>query len=379
MPTDPVESMPIRMGPLGLTPTLTITNFGIDSNVFNDSVNPKSDFTFTTTPRMQARLRSGRLLVGGSLATGLVYYQQFDEERSIDYSAQGRGDVDLGWFRPFARAERLDTRDRLSVELDIRAPRVSTLVEGGARAVFSPKTGVIVAARRSAVTFDQASIFDGVLLSETLNTRTTTVEGGLELYFTPLTTMTVMVAKQEDRFAASPERDADSLKVMPMIRLEAPAIIQGMLAVGYRRFDGIDPRLPDYRGVVFQGSLSHVIAERTKIAVGLMRDVQYSFEILEPYYLTSGARVTVTHQLRDTIEVRAVASRDRLDYHAQPSALDLLGRRLDHVELVSAGFGYLLRPNVRVGVDVEYARRRSERAERGYERTRLLGSASYGL
>ena len=376
---DPIESMPIRLGPLGLTPTITVTNFGIDSNVFNDPVDPKSDFTFTATPTMTARLRSGRLLVGGALSSGLVYYQQFDDERSIDYTAQGRVDLDLGWFRPFGRAERVDTRDRLSLELDIRAPRVSILAEGGARAVVSPKTGFTFAARRTSVTFDQASVFDGVFLSETLNSRTNVFEAGLELYLTPLTTMTMLVSRQEDRFEAAPERNSDSLRVMPTLRLDAPAIIQGSLAVGYRRFNGIDPGLPDYRGLVFKGSLSHVIAERTKVGVSIARDVEYSFERLEPYYLTTGARLTVNHQLRDTIDLRAAAARDRLDYQGQPTLPALTTERRDHVELVSAGFGYLLRPNVRVGLDLEYSRRRSHRFDRQYDRTRLLGSASYGF
>ena len=51
----------------------------------------------------------------------------------------------------------------------------------------------------------------------------------------------------------------------------------------------------------------------------------------------------------------------------------------DRVESVSAGFGYLLRTNVRVGLDVEYSRRSSSRLDRCYDRTRLLGSASYGF
>jgi hypothetical protein len=379
VPSDPIESMPIHLGPLGLTPTIAITNFGIDTNVFNDPVDPKSDFTFTATPTMTGRLRSGRLLVGGALSTGLVYYQQFDDERSIDYSTKSRIDLDLGWFRPFGRADRLDTRDRLSLELDLRAPRVSTLVEGGARAVISPKTGVTFAARRSTVTFDETSVFEGVALSETLNSRTTVLEGGLELYLTPLTTMTMMVARQEDRFEVTPERNADSLRVMPTLRLEAPAIVQGMLAVGYRQFDGLDPSLPDYGGLVFQGSLSHVIAERTKVGVVLARDIEYSFERLEPYYLTTGARISMNHQLRDTIDIRAVAARDRLDYQIEPTDLAPAGTRRDYIELVSAGFGYLLRTNVRVGLDVEYSRRTSSRLDRRYNRTRLLGSASYGF
>ena len=376
---DPIETMPIRLGPLGLAPTITITNFGIDSNVFNDSVDPKSDFTFTATPTIAGRLRSGRLLVGGALATGLVYYRDFDDERSMDYSSRSRIDLDLGWFRPFGLAERLDSRDRLSLELDIRAPRVSTLIEGGARAVVSPWSGFTFAARRNSVAFDESSIFDGIALSQTLNSRTTTLEGGLELYLTPLTTMTMLVSRQEDRFDAMPERNSDSLRVMPTLRLDAPAIVQGTLGIGYRRFDGVDPSLPDFAGVVFKGSLSHVIAERTKVGVAIARDVEYSFEVFEPYYLTIGARLTVNHQLRDTIDVRAVAARDRLDYENLPTALEPTNTRRDYVELVSAGFGYLLRTNVRVGVDLEYSRRRGDRLDRRYDRTRLLGSASYGF
>jgi hypothetical protein len=370
--------MPIRLGPLGLTPTLSVTNFGIDSNVFNDSVDRQQDFTFTATPKVQARMRSGRLLLGGVLASGLVYYQKFDDQRSIDYSAQGRADVDLGWFQPYALAERLDTRDRLSVELDLRAPRVSTVVEGGGRAVFSPAMGFRFDARRTTVTFEDGEIFDGVFLSETLNSHTTVLEGGLELYLTPLTTMTVMVTGQQDRFESRPDRDSDSFRVMPTLRLEAPAIIQGSIGVGYRRFDGRSAELPDYNGLVFQGSLSHVIADRTKVDVGLSRDVQYSFEVLEPYYVTTGVRLSLSHQLRDTIDLRALASRDRLDYHAQSTATAAPSRS-DRVLLYSAGFGYHVRPNVRVGLDLEYTRRQSERDDRQYDRTRLLGSASYGF
>jgi putative beta-barrel porin BBP2 len=378
VPVDPLDSMPIRLGPVGLTPTFAVTDFGIDTNVFNDSVDPQRDFTFTATPKVQARLRSGRLILGGILATGLVYYQKFDDQRSIDYSAQGRGDADLGWFQPYAFAERLDTRDRLSAELDLRAPRVSTAVEGGGKILMSSTTGVRFSARRTSVAFEDGQEFDGVFLSETLNSHTTILEGGLDLNLTPLTTLSVMVSGQQDRFESRPDRDSDSFKVMPTIRLESPAIIQGSLAIGYRRFEGRTDALPDYAGVVYQGALSHVIAERTKVDVGLSRDVQYSFEMLEPYYVTTAVRLGLTHQLRETIDIRGVASNDRLDYRAQPSA-EPASSRLDRVRMFSAGAGFLVRPNVRVGFDLEFTRRRSERADRQYERTRLLGSASYGF
>jgi hypothetical protein len=375
-PPDPIESMPFRFGAMGLSPTLSITNLGIDSNVFNDAVDPQSDFTMTVTPRIQARLRSGRTLLSGSLATGLIYYKEFSEERSIDYTADVRGDVDLGRFRPYASAARLDTQERLNAELDIRAPRVQTDLIAGASFYATARMGIVGSIRQSSLTFDEASVFEGVPLSRTLNSDTTIVEGGLEFYVTPLTTVSVVASRQEDRFDQSPERDADSIRVMPSIRLEAPAIVEGSFAAGYRSFDGLDPTLPDYSGLVFKGTLSHTFLDRTRVEVLLSRDVQYSFEELEPYYLMSGLRVTVSHLLRDAIDLRASAGRERLDYRAERPVSD---SRRDTADIISIGGGYRLQPNLRLGLDLEFAWRDSDRPERAYDRTRLLGSLSYGF
>ena len=154
--------MPFRFGPVGLSPTLAITNFGVDDNIFNDATEPKRDFTMTVTPRLQARLRSGKVLLSGAVATGLVYYQKYDDERSIDYAADGRVDFDLGWFQPYALASLLDTRERLNAELDVRAPRTQTTLAAGAKALLSPKTGLVFDLRRAGLDFAEGTTFDGV-------------------------------------------------------------------------------------------------------------------------------------------------------------------------------------------------------------------------
>jgi Putative beta-barrel porin 2 len=379
-PADPIESMPFRFGPLGLNPTVTITNFGIDSNVFNEAEDPQRDFTMTFTPRVQARLRGGRVLLSGALATNLNYYQKFDDERSADYFADGRADVDFGWFQPYGSASRIDTRERLNAELDLRAPRVQNDLAAGARFLAGSKTGLVLGVRHSSLTFDEASVFDDVTLSRTMNSKTDTVEGGLEFYLTPLTTVSVVGSRQQDRFVQSPARDSDTWRVMPSIRMEAPAIVEGSFAIGYRHFDGIDPTLPDYTGLVFKGALGHTFWERTRLDLQLSRDVQYSFEETTPYYLTTAARLTLRQQLNESVDLHASAGRERLDYRVQDEAGAPTGQlRLDRADVVSAGAGYRLQSNVRIGVDVEYARRLSDRADRAYDRTRVLGSFSYGF
>jgi hypothetical protein len=380
-PTDPLETMPIRLGPLGLSPTLTITNFGVDSNIFNDSANPQRDFTMTVTPRVQARLRNARVLWSGALATGLVYYKEFDEERSVDYESEGRVDVDLNWFRPYARAQVLDTRERLNAELDARAPRTQTTVAGGARVVLSPKFGLVVDARHAGLRSSEGTLFEGVPLSRTLNSKTNIIEGGLEVYLTPLTTFSVTTSRQTDRFDESPERDSDTFRIMPTIRMEAPAIIEGSLSIGYRKFTPLSSELPDYSGLVALGTISHTFIERTRVSLTLSRDVQYSFELNEPYYLTTGYRVGVNHQLREEIDVRLTAGRDRLEYRAEERVPDALpdDTRTDHADVFDIGGGYRFQPNFRVGFDVEFARRSSDRPDRDYSRTRIFASMNYGF
>lgn len=375
---DPIDTMPLRFGPLGVTPTLAITNFGIDSNIFNDASDPRSDFTTTVTPRVLARLRRGRTLLTGSIASGLVYYQKYSDERSIDYATDGRVDVDLGWFRPYASAQRLDTRERLNAELDIRAPRVSTNLAAGAHILATPLLGFTFDAKHVGVTFDPGTTFEGVELSNTLDSDQTTIQGGVEVYVTPLTTLSVIGSRQEDRFPLAPERDANSFTLMPTVKLEAPAIIQGTFGIGYRSFDGLAPEMPDYTGLVFRGTLSHTFFERTKADLTLMRDVQYSFEVEEPYYLTTGIRATLTHQLLEAVDIRGVISRDRLEYRQQ-AVENGVDNRVDRLHLMSAGVGYRFSAYLRVGVDIEYARRLSDREDRKYDRTRVLGSATYGF
>ena len=377
--TDPLESMPIRLGLLGLSPTLAITNLGIDDNIFNDATDPKRDFTMTVTPRLQARLRSGQVLLSSSVATGLVYYQKYDDERSIDYAVDGRVDVDLGRFQPYALASYLETQERLNVELDARAPRTQTTLAAGTKVLLSPKTGLVFDYKQAGLDFAEGTTFDGVPLSQSLNSTTKTLEGGLELYLTPLTTFSVVASRQTDRFDQTPEKDADTFRILPSIRMEAPAIIRGSLAVGYRRFSAIDPETPDYSGLVVQGSLTHTFAEQTKVDLLLSRDVQYSFEETEPYYLTTGFRVVVTQQLGESFDLRAIVGRDRLEYREEATSSVPNDTRIDRASVLGAGVGYRFHPNLRTGLDVEFAERTSDVPDRRYERTRVFASMTYGF
>jgi hypothetical protein len=375
-PVDPLESMAFRMGPLGISPALAITDVGVDSNIFNESGTPREDFTATVTPQLTARLRAGRVLLSGFNSTGFVYYLDFADERSVNYMVNGRVDFDAGRLQPFVAADLLDTHERLNQEIDVRAGRMSRTGSAGLKVLAGPRTAFVVSGRWHDFQFDSGETFEGVPLSTSLNRQVDAYEASIDHALTPLTTLKVSAAWQEDRFDQSPGRDATAFSIVPALTFDPIALVQGTLAVGYKRFEPRSADLPSFSGVVVRTAIAYTLLERTQFEFRGARDVQYSFETLEPYYIGSGARLQITHRLTGPFDLQAAAGRDRLSYrNIDPS----LSERVDRVDLFSAGVGYRLAENVRLGVNWEYTRRLSDRPDRRYDRRRIVASMLYGL
>ena len=373
-PQETVESMPIHAGPVGLRPSLSVTNAGVDSNVFNSADNREDDFTTTIVPRIVARVRAGRLVFSYGAATDFVYFKDFKDEQSVNFASGVRIDGNLGHLQPYISTGWVSTKDRLNAELDARAPRTQRTIIGGTRILVASRTTLVFNARRADLEFDQGTEFDGADLAHNLNSRADSVEGGVQLALTPLTTLNLTTSVQRDRFDSAPERNADTFRITPSLQFDPTSLIRGTVLVGYRHFDTLDPALPDYSGVIVQILAGYTLLERTKFDVDLSRDVQYSYEDLEPYYLSTGGRVTVTHQLVGPFDVQAFGGRQSLDYRAAGGG----DSRTDRVETFGAGTGYRFHTQYRVGFTWEHNRRRSDLPDRRYERDRLFASLTYG-
>jgi putative beta-barrel porin BBP2 len=371
-----IEAMPIHVGPLGLRPSLSITNVGNDSNVFNDAEHPQEDFTATVVPRLLARVRGGRMTLSYGSAADMVYFQKFTSERSVNSTTDIRLDANLGRLQPFASIGWVATRERLNAEIDLRTPRTQRTLAGGARMLLASRTAMVVSARRFTLDFDEGAIFKGVDLSRTLNSRTDSVDGSLQLLLTPLTTFSMTTSLQRDRFEAAPERDSDTLRLLPALQFDPTTLIRGSVAVGYRRFRPLTPNVPDYSGLLVQAGIGYTLLERTKFDLDLARDVQYSFEDVEPYYLSTGGRLTVTHQLVGPLDLQAFGGGQTMAYRQRGISGDV---RRDQVRSYGGGAGYRLRNNMRLGVTWETNRRQSALADRDYVRRRIYASLTYGL
>jgi hypothetical protein len=373
---DPLESMPIRFGPVGISPSLAVTDVGVDSNIFSSAEDPREDFTATIAPRVIVRLRGGPMLLTVSNTTGFVYFHEFADERNVNYSWETRADFALGRLRPYLGAALADTRERLNAELDIRAPRRQSYLTGGAHLAVATRTAATFEFRRGDLDFDEGVSFEGVPLSRTMNDRTDSFDGGLLVTLTPLTTFGINATWLRDRFEQAPERDANSFRIMPSLRFDPTALIQGSIAVGYRKFDPLGPALAPYAGVVVQAAVGYTLLDRTRFDFRATRDVQYSFETDEPYYLSTGARLDVTYQLVGPFDVRASGGRERLGYRKiETGNTD----RTDVADLLGIGVGYRLRDDIRLGIAWETTSRESDRPDRRYDRRRIVASLAYGL
>ena len=182
----------VRIGPLWMSPTISMPNVGIDTNVFNDpiTVTPSRDFTVTVSPKIDLWLRMGRTWLSGLIAEDVVWYQEYTSERSVNDT------YTIGWRAPLNRlvlatsATWLSTRARPGFEIDARAHRTEPTYTGSAEVRGFARTFIGVRGRWTQVNFDEDAVFEGSSLQQQLDRTATAAAITLRYELTPLTSIT---------------------------------------------------------------------------------------------------------------------------------------------------------------------------------------------
>jgi len=373
---DPVETARVQVGPLGVTPSFSLRNLGIDSNVFNAINDPKRDFTFTASPELSVWFRAGDSRLAVHSRADLVYFSRYASERSIDGEFKARWDVPFNRVTPWVSAGYLHARQRAGYEIDLRSERTAEQWGGGVMVRVTPMTAVGITAGRMTHRHDADEFFRGSSLQQTLNRETTRTAFDVRHDLTPLTTVVIEVESVRDRFEYSPLRDADSMRVQGGFDLDRSALIFGRGRVGYRSVEGVDASLPSFRGVTAAVDAGTTLFGRARVDVAVMRDLAYSIEAIYPYYVQTGATLTVTPQLTDTWDVQGRAGTQRLAYEAARDFAAI--ERVDRYSLVGGGIGYRFGRDLRLGFNVDRERRRSPLQSREYAGYRAGTSVTYG-
>jgi hypothetical protein len=375
----------MHMGPLYVTPTVLLRELGVDSNVFNEASNPKSDFTFTVAPKANIWVPiARRALFTTTVAADAVWYATYASERSIDPQFTARGDVYLHRITLFAENAYLNTRQRPNFELDLRSRHLENDVVAGADVRITPKFSVEAAAVRGITRYDADAVFDGTSLHETLNRDTTGFRVVPRHRLTPLTTLALRYENLQDRFPHAHVRDSDSVRVMPGIEFKANALIKGSAFVGYRRFTPEHPAaLPQFSGLVSQLGLSYTLLGSTTFGVSYRRDLTYSYEETQPFFVNDNVGVSIRRALGSRFDLLLSTDRAKYSYEellVPAAAGALVPQRVDTIWSYAGSLGYRVGRDARIGAGLSYVDRTStDRRVTDYNGLRVGTVVSYGF
>ena len=275
----------------------------------------------------------------------------------------------------------------MNYEIDLRTRHVENNFEAGVEYRLTPKLSLSISGLRAALRFDDAAVFLGTSLQETLNQDTTGFNAAVKLKLSPLTTLLVRGENFTDEFPYSPERDADSIRVMPGFEFKPRALLNGSAFVGFRKFTAKDPTaFPEFTGLVANLALSYTLLGATTFGVSYARDVNYSFEPLQPYFLSDSVGASVRHALGRRFDVQVSTGRAVYAYRDLRAGAPVAGAppplddREDTTWNYAASLGYRPDRQTRVGFGASYWVRESTTvSSRDYDGLRIGTSVTYGF
>jgi hypothetical protein len=271
----------------------------------------------------------------------------------------------------------------------VRARHVDDMLTAGVEVAVTPEMTVKIAGHRQSTRYEDAAEYDNTSLQRTLNRDTDALEIKTRYRLTPLTSLAVRYDNLRDRFPMSPGRNSDSFKVMPGVEFKPLALISGSAYVGYRAFTPLDPKvLPDFKGLVAQLGLSYTLLGATTFGVSYNRDLTYSYDALQPFFIDNSVGASMRRALGRRFD--ALVSADRHAYQYQ----DLLTSRtttvaggpqfdptrIDTTWNYAANIGYRVGREGRVAAGVSYWQRDSTtRVFRGYDNLRVGTTMTFGF
>jgi len=374
--TEPVTGV-LRAGPILLAPGVTVREVGWDSNVFDEppEESPKEDWVAAATPDVSVYARLRFLRISAYAGSELTYYHKYESERSVGYTFRGRFDFLLSRMRPFVGGGRLDTRTRPNGEIDVRADRKEDELSGGLAFDISPNALVYASSVFSNTRYEDA-IESGVDLSQSLNRDRTEYQGGLQTDLTPLLSMQLYGSYTEDAFLYEPLRNATSSAANATFRIDASAVVTGVITVGYRDMQPVDPLSEDFRGFTGNAAIIYPFLELGRFYFTANRGTEYSFDVTEAYYVENSVGVAYTQRLFGEVDAQIRGAWSVFDYSARADSPP----HKDTFNTFGGSVGYNLRNRTRIAVNYEDAKRRSpEIAARNYDRRRIFLSWAFAF
>lgn len=372
--TEPTTGV-LSWGPVKLAPGLTISQIGVDDNIFHEAEDPKEDFIASGRPDLAIFSQLRFLKVSAYVGGDFTYYKKYTSERSAGYGARARVDILLSRLFPFVAYGETKSRERPNSEIDTRADNVLTEKTGGLGFQLGANSSVYASVGRVTTKYEN-SFEDGVDLGQSLNHYGDDYSGGLRTALTPLTTFTLRGGYRKDIFASEPIRNAQVRYVGGTFDFAPQAVFSGTATIGYQDSQHDDPKITPYRGITGSATVTYSFLEIGKLNFSGDRSTQYSFDVAEAYFVSTSFNIGYSQRLAGAWDLLVTARRSLSDYGFR----DGLPARTDTTDALSGGLGYNLANRTRIAVSYEYSRRRSPALpNQNYEGRRTFLSWTYAF
>lgn len=373
---DPGLNAPIRLGPIGLSPELTVTTLW-DSNVLNQPDQPGGDLVSTTRAATGLAMRAGRARIAGKTSAVYDHYRDGTYRPGLSTSSSLRVSAPMNRFAPYAEATYTDTKQRAGLEIDIRARNVQRALRVGTTAQLGGRTSLEMWSQKTHSGYLGDTAFRGVDLNSSLGQKAESAGATFGVALTPVSQLTVNASLQRDRFDEALLRNADSARLT--LGLQTDALFKGSIAVGIRHFAPRADNAPRFQGVVATGSIGTELFGRTQLVLSVDRDVQFSYATENPYYVQTSAGVSVTQALGRGVRAAARVGHQQLAYRAFTDTESPESGRTDRGLTYGATISYQLSRTLHIQAQYDYSERTSPTRFADYKGERMGVSVSYAF
>lgn len=376
---NPREDARMRIGLFYMTPSLQLRNLGVDTNVFNEAENPKSDFTYTVTPALDLWVpATRRFLLTTRTELGLVYFQRFADQRSVDPRSMVRGDIILNRLSLFGENDFRWSKERANLEIDDRVRQRDNMTRAGIMFDVTSKFSTEMSLYQRTVDFEaDLTTIRAINYRAGLKRNERGLRIGMRHRLTSRTTLLLEGETQRTRFDFAGIKNADGFRISPGVIFAPRALIGGSAKVGYRRFMPLNEAVPAFAGLVASLNLGYTLRGANRLTFETSRDLAYSYEITQPFYISTGVGGSIRRQLRGDFDLVLGARRTRQNYRALADAA--VTPRSELIRSYSADIGYRLNRDFRTGLVLSWQRRESSsETVRAYRGFRAGFSLTYG-
>jgi hypothetical protein len=379
-PARPLGQM--RFGSIWLTPSLTLKEIGIDTNVFNSSAADQvtRDFFAMGGPHLTLLWDKRKLRIEALGGADYVYFLKNDDQRYFAFNGSASATLQVSRrFQLDASASDSTSRQRFTPEIDLRAKHRGRSVSMGASVGLAPKVSLQMQGSASERRFDAGAIYNNIPLSQTLNEDTLSSGASVALALTPWTKVAIGGTASAHRFPVMPGKDADAEEYFLRVEMNPRALISGTAQVGHVDYVTRGAGIPDFNGITANGTVgSRLGTENTDVGLVFFRNVGLSYQPQVPFTADRqmGGFVQRTFS---RVELRLSAHNHKYTYLGFVPALQgQLPPPAERVERYIATFVLRAAGEFRLGFNAEYMHRITDTQVRTYEGFRFWTSLAYG-